>query len=227
MSIFSKKQEVDLEDFCRDFYEKYILNPVIEGIDLGAKYSYIVRKSIIEADQNFVDIDPKKFTAEMALLRFELFALAWLHRFRDKSAVAQSVFTKRYLHEKKRDDIWDASEPYNQAIARSSTLGKTPETASGRAHLGFINKMRVDLFEHYYKEGHDLKCVARVLNRLFTDVVWKKGITAGLLMFTLCDRLGLGSNFEPSKEAQFRLTAVIRGFYDGARQSLEKIKIKN
>lgn len=227
MSIFSKKQEVDLEDFCRDFYEKNILNPVIEGIDVGAKYFDTVRKSIVEADQNFVDIDPKKFTAEMVLLRFELFALAWLHQFGDKSAVAQSVFTKRYLHEKKRDDIWDASEPYNQAIARSSTLGKTPETASGRAHLGFINKMRVDLFKQYHKEGHDPKCVARALNRLLTDVVWKKGITAGLLMFTLCDRLGLGSNFEPSKEAQFRLTAVIRGFYDGARQSLEKIKIKN
>jgi hypothetical protein len=163
----------------------------------------------------------------MGLLRFDLFALAWLHQFGDKSAVAQSVFTKRYLHEKKRDDIWDASEPYNQAIARSSTLGKTPETASGRAHLGFINRMRVDLFEQYHKEVHDPKCVARALNRLLTDVVWKKGITDGLLMFTLCDRLGLESNFEPSKEAQFRLNAVIRGFYDGDRQSLEKIEIKN
>jgi len=81
MSIFSKKQEVDLEDFCRDFYEKNILNPVIEGIDAGAKYFDTVRKSIVEADQNFVDIDPKKFTAEMVLLRFELFALAWLHQF--------------------------------------------------------------------------------------------------------------------------------------------------
>jgi hypothetical protein len=227
VSIFSKKQEVDLEDFCRDFYERHILNPAIEGIDIGAKYFDIVRKSIVEADQNFVDIDPKKFTAEMVLLRVELFALAWLHQFGDRSAVAQSVFTKHYLHEKKRDDIWDASEPYNQAIARSSTIGKTQETASGRVHIGFITKMRVDLFSQYHEEGHDPKCVARVLNRLLTDVVWKKGITAGLLMFTLCDRLGFGSNFEPSIEAQFRLPAVIRGFYDGFRQSLKKIKIKN
>jgi len=226
MSFLSKKQKVDLQDFCRDFYEKNILNPVVGGVDGGAIYFDIVRKTVVEADQNFADISSQKLATEMIPLRFELFALAWLHQFGDKSAVAQSVFTKRYLHEKKRDDIWDASESYNQAIARSVTLGKTSETASGRYHIVFTTKMRVDLFRHFCKEGHDPKCVARALNRLFTDEVWKKGITAGLLMFTLCDRLGFDSNFEPTEKAQFRLTAIIRGLYDGARQSLEKIKIK-
>jgi len=227
MSIFSKKQAVNLEDFCRDFYEKNILNPVIGGIDVGEKYFDTVRKSIAEVDQNFVNINPQKFATEMIPLRFELFALAWLHQFGDKSAVAQSVFTKCYLHQKKRDDIWDASEPYNQAIARSSTLGKTAETASGRAYLGFVNKMKVDLFKQFYKEGYDPKCVGRALNRLFSDKTWRKGITPGLLMFALCDRLDFEQNFEPNKELQFRLTSIIRGLYNGARQSLEKIKIKN
>lgn len=105
MSIFSKKQEVTLEDFCRDFYEKNILNPVIEGIDAGAAYFNTVRKSVVEADQNFTDINSQKFATEIIPLRFELFALAWLHQFGDKSAVVQSVFTKHYLQEKKRDDI--------------------------------------------------------------------------------------------------------------------------
>lgn len=226
MSSFLKEQEVSLEDFCRDFYEKKILNLVIGGIDGGAIYSDTVWKTVVEADQNFADISSQRFATEIIPLRFELFALAWLHQFGDKSAVAQSVFTKHYLQEKKRDDIWDASESYNQAIARSSTLGKTAETASGRAHLGFTTKMRVDLFSHFYEQGHDPKCVARALNRLFSDKAWKKGITAGLLVFALCDRLGFEPNFEPNKEAQFRLMAVIHGLYDGARQSLERIKIK-
>lgn len=227
MSFFSKKQEVNLEDFCRDFYEKNILNPVIEGVDVGGAYFDAVIKTIVEADQNFSNINSQKLATEIIPLRFELFALAWLHKFGDKSAIVQSIFTKHYLQEKNREDIWDASETYNQAIARSTTLGKTPEKAFDRVYLAKVNTTRINLFKQYHKEGHDPKCVARVLNRLFSDDVWKKNITAGLLMFALCDRLGFEKDFEPSKEAQFRLTAVIRGLYDGAWQSLSKIKIKD
>ena len=201
MSLFSKKHEVSLENFCRDFYENKILNPVVGGIDVGAMYYDTVWRSVIEVNQNFAGISSQRLATEMIPLRFELFALAWLHQFGDKSAVAQSVFTKHYLQEKKRDDIWDASESYNQAIARSVTLGKTDRTASGRAHIVFTVKMRVDLFDKYHKEGRDPKCIARALNRIFSDEPWKKGITAGLLMFALCDRLGFKPNFEPNKEA--------------------------
>jgi hypothetical protein len=226
MSIFSKKEEVNLEDFCRDFYEKNILNPVIGGIDFSAVCFDSELKLVIEADQSFANIDSQKFATEMTPLRFEVIALAWLHQFGDKLAVAQSTFTKNYLHEKKRDDIWDAMESYNQAIARSSTAGKTSKNAFDRVYLARVNLTRADLFDQYYKEGYDMDCVARVLNRLFTDAAWKRHITANFLTFTLCDRLGFKSN-EPNKEAQFRLTVVIHGFYVGTRQSLEKIKIKN
>lgn len=227
MTFFNKKQEVDLEDFCSGFYEKNILNPVIAGIDAGAVYFETVRKSIIEADQSFSNITSEKLAAEMIPLRFELFALAWLHKFGDKLAIAQSVFSKKYLEEKNRSDIWKNSEDYNQAIARSSTLGKTSKNAFDRAYLARVMKTRADLFDQLYKEGHDPECVARVLNRLFSEDTWKRSVTAGLLMFALFDRLGFGPNFELNKEAQFRLTAVIRGLYDGARQSIDKIKIKD
>lgn len=131
------------------------------------------------------------------------------------------------MHEKKRDDIWGDSKSYNQAIARSSILGKTSKKAFDRVYLGRVFKTRADLFDQFYKEGHDPDCVIPPLNRLFSEKAWKKGVTAGLLMFALCDRLGFGSNFEPNKETRFRLTAAIRGLYDGARQSLGNIKIKN
>lgn len=227
MRFFKNKQEVNLDDFCRDFYEKNILNPMIGGVDGGAVYCNTVKRSIVEADHNFANINSQTFAAEVVILRFELFALAWLHKFGDKLAVAQSTFTKHYLHEKKRDDIWGDSDSYNQAIARSSILGKTSKKAFDRVYLGRVFKTRADLFDQFYKEGHDPECVTPALNRLFTEEAWKKGVTAGLLMFALCDRLDFGSNFEPNKEAQFRLTAVICMIYEGARQSLGNIKIKN
>jgi len=68
--------------------------------------------------------------------------------------------------------------------------------------------------------------VARALNRLFSEDAWKRNVTAGLLMFALCDRLGFDKEFEPNKEAQFRWVAVIRGLYDGAYQTLENIKVE-
>jgi len=227
MSIFSKKQKVNLEDFCSDFYEKYILNPVIEGLDAGAVYHNTVIKSVVEVDQNFANINSQKLGTEMIPLRFELFALAWLHQFGYKSAIPQSVFTKHYLQGKKRDDIWDASESYNQAIARSIKSGKTIENPLDRTYIWHVDKTRVDLFEQYAKNGYDMKCVARVLNRLFSDDAWENGITSVFLMFALCERLGFEQDFAPTEEAGFRLIATIRGLYVGARESLEKIKISN
>lgn len=224
--IFFNKKKVNLDEFCRDFYEKYIINPQIGKVNASGVFSEVIKKELVEVDGNFADIDIRKLNFEIVPLRLELFALAWLHQFGDKSAVAQSVFTKHYLLEKRRDNVWNAMESYGQAIARSSYLGKTPKKALDRIFLGNRDKTIADLFDQYHKEGYDLECVVRALNRLFTDTAWKKGVTAGLLMFTLCDRLGFGPNFEPNKEAQFRLTTIIRGFYDGAQEALAKIKLK-
>lgn len=225
MGIFNQKKEVNLEDFCLDFYEKNYLNPAIKGVDVSTVFYDASMRSIEEVDSDF-DVDPKYFAAEIRLLQFELFALAWLHKFGDKLAVAQSVFTKNYLNEKKRNDIWEQSDDYNQAIARSSTAGKSKEKAFDRVYLARVYKTRADLFDQYHKEGFDPKCVARALNRLFSDEAWKKDITSNFLMATLCDRLGFKQD-EPNKEAQQRLTFIIRMIYDGAKQSLDNIKIRN
>ena len=66
-------------------------------------------------------------------------------------------------------------------------------------------------------------CVARSINRYSTETAWKQGVTAGLLTLALCSRLSC----EINNEATLRLTDVIRGFYDGAKQNLNDIKIKN
>jgi hypothetical protein len=57
MGLFSKKKEVDLADFCREFYEKNIMNPMIQGIDAGAAFVEVVKRNIIEVDQTFSSLD--------------------------------------------------------------------------------------------------------------------------------------------------------------------------
>jgi len=53
-------------------------------------------------------------------------------------AVAQSVFTKNYLKEKNLNNVWKVMESYNQAIARSTTIGRTSEKAFDRVFLAII-----------------------------------------------------------------------------------------
>ena len=222
MSLFSKKQEVEIEPFCRLFYENVILNCVVEGIDINAKIFDTLKNALVATDSNFANIDSQIFNDEIIALQFELYALAWLHQYGDKSAVTQSAFTKNYLNEKTQNDIWEAMEPYNQAIARSTTIGRTPEKAF---YLARVNTTRANLFVQYHEEGFDDICIARALNRLFSEEVWKRGITAGLLLFALCDRLGFGKDFEPGKEAHHRWFIEINDFYEKDRGSISKVKI--
>jgi hypothetical protein len=227
MSLFKKKQEVYLETVCRIFYDNVILDCVVDGRDINAAIFDILRNALVATDNNFASVEPQKFNNEIVVLQFELFGLAWLHQFGDKSAILQSTFTKNYLQEKKRDDIWDAMEPYNQAIARSSTLGRTSKNAFDRPYLARVMLTRANSFDKFHQEGYDPKSIARALNRLFADDVWRKGTTAGLLLFALCDRLGFNPDFKPSKEAQSRWFIEINDFYDKTKQSLRNMKIKS
>ena len=144
-----------------------------------------------------------------------------MHQFGDKHAAAQCAYTKSYLEERSHADIWDDLAPYNQAVARSSTIGQTTATPSGRAYLAFVDSVRLDLFDQWSKQGFEPDAIARAANRFSTNVAWDKGITAAFLMLTLCERLGCQLN----EDGQFRLAAVIRGLYDGARETMKQVKV--
>jgi hypothetical protein len=222
MGFFNRKPKVRLEDFCRDFYDRNLLHPEVAGIDLARAFCETIKRLIAEVDPRFDTVDRELLITEITLIRFEVFGLAWLHQQGDKRAAEQSEFTKRYLEERSRTDVWEAMQPYNQAIARSSRLGRTSETPTGRAYFTFIDKMRADLFDKWFELGFDPLSVGRAVNRLATDVAWKQGLTAGFLMLTLCERLRCDVN----EEAQSRLAASIRGLYNGVTESLKMVKIE-
>lgn len=229
MSLFSKKQEVNLEDFCRDFYDKNLLNPVIHGIDVGKVYFETVIKNVGEADPTFDKVDKKKLIEELTILRFELFALAWTHKFiSGKTVIAQSAFTKRYLHEKDRRDIWDGMGEYSRAID-GATLHWL--TNLGKMNLSFNYHMREDLTAKNIKEAKELgididESVERVNYRLWSENAWRQKIILTAIQSVFYKKLQLNPD-ELNDEALFRVAAIIKGLYDGAQQSWDKIKIES
>ncbi len=223
MESLCSKLEVRIEKFCREFYNKNILTPVVGGVDLGDTCIETVKNSIAQVDGQFAEVDSRLLHNEMTLIRFEVFSLAWLHQAGDRHAAAQSECTKRYLESRDREDIWEALEPYNRAVAQSGALGHTSQTASGQTYLAFLDSMRAMLFDEWKKQGFDPKVAVRAANRLATDVAWNSGFTTGALMLTLFDRLGCYAN----DEAQFCLVAVIRDFYDESHAAIKQILIQS
>lgn len=222
MGLFNRKQRVELCVFCGNYYDNSVFSSTIEDVDASRIYADTVIRSIREADATFTAVDCAQFHSEMmTLIRIEVFGLAWMHQFGDKHAAAQSAYTKSYLEERSHADIWDDLAPYNQAVARSSTIGQTTAMPSGRAYLAFVDSMRLDLFDQWSKQGFEPDAIARAANRFSTNVAWDKGITASFLMLTLCERLG----YQLNEEGQFRLAAVIRGLYDGARETMKQVKV--
>jgi len=231
VSFFSKKQEISLEDFCRDFYDNQVLNPKIGvGIEVSNVLPEMFKEKIVEVLPEFENISLQKIKEEITILRFELFALAWMHSFGDKLAVDQSIFTKNYLHEKGRDDIWNGMEHYNRAISHSVT------SELSKLNQAYIYKMRAGLYDKYAdiaeKNGMPSTGIGLglAISRISSEKAWKKGGTPYFIMLKLCHNfsLGYGKNYYgPNKEAQFRLITFIKGFYDGAKQSWDKVKIKN
>lgn len=222
MSQSQQHPRVTVDKFCREFYDKNILHPIVSDTNFGALFSDMVREAVIQADPYFTAVDPESFESEMKVLRFEVFGLAWLHELgREKSGdqfvIGQSDFTRRYLEEKGRLDIWENMEPYNQAIARSSTLGHQEGVS-----LAQMNRERFLKCSCWYMQRIEPKCAIRAANRLFTEEAWERRITAGLLMAALCDQL----RCEVNKEARFRLMSAIIGLYEGSKSAIHEVDVE-
>ena len=76
MGLFNRKQRVQLGTFCRDFFDRNVLNPIIVWVDAGHTYADTVMRSVAEADANFAAVDCNRFHSEMTLIRLEVFGLA-------------------------------------------------------------------------------------------------------------------------------------------------------
>jgi hypothetical protein len=240
MGLLKRKPKVGIEEFCKNFYDTQVFQAMIGEIDVVPILWESLKGQLQEADESFAAIDQNLFKREMTALRLELFALAWMQKFKhEKYTIPQSIFTRRYLEEKGKLDIWDAMGEYNQALARSVALGSTGKPMEGRLGRGviaFYNTLRWDMFCKWVEENLPepsaltkeqeilANCVARVFNRIGVDIKQKNAVGAALVGAKLADRLECGR--ELSGDAIFKMVGVVLMLYDGAKEAIKSINLQ-
>ena len=245
MGLLSRKPKVSIEGFCREFYDSRVFNPTIASVDVVRVFLENGFKSTVEADQSLKAINFAKFQEEMTALWLELFALAWLEKFgREQFTIPQSVFTKRYLEEKGKTQIWDIMGEYNQALDSSAILTKTGEEMEGRMRRGritFLNTFRWGIFNKWAKanigdpsapteeETNVGSCFFRVLKRVGVDIKRSDCIAAKVLVARIVDRLGL-YDVSLNSEAQSSFGTFLFGclvfMYEDAKKALKDVVLQ-
>jgi hypothetical protein len=237
MAPFGHKTKVTPKGFCREFYDSQVFNVAIAGHDMSSAYWDTVFRSIVEADESFAGTDKDVFVREMNAMRLELFGLAWGRKFKkEKYTIPQSTFTRQYLKQNGKLELWDIMGEYNRAIADSVTLTENGERMGDR-RVDEVNLARLDMLEKWLnvnvkdtenlteEEDEAVKSFTRVANRIGADVSRNDCILVKRLGARLADRLGCSLNL--GTEALFRLAATIYGLYQGAMEAIKDISLQS
>jgi hypothetical protein len=133
----------------------------------------------------------------------------------------QNLFTKYYLQEEGRLDIWEAMEPYNQWVGQvvSEYYADSP---LARDYLIKRDTLRFQYTKWRSEQGFDEEFIKRAINRMYPEELWTTFFAPWSLMLVLQDHLGC----EVNEEAQNHLTYHIRGLYEGARDAIREVSIE-
>jgi len=222
----ARKPKISVEECCKEFYDKHIFHAIVAGID---GWDVMLRSDlefVTEADTSFSAIDPVLFRQEMTAVRMEVFALAFARKVkREDLMLVQGAFTRRYLEESGKLDIWDIMGEYNQVIHLSAVTDTDGQQMNNR-YVTKINLMRVSMLRQYSKpllrniaqgkkvSPDDWAAAGRMVMRVGADMKREDRIAPRLLALKLADRLGCRSDLK--EEALVRLWVIILGFYEGA-----------
>jgi len=233
------RPEFRIGECCRQFYDKNIFDGTTVGTDVWSGLLDTYLKSIAEVDQSFLAVDKELFRNEMTALRMVLFAFALgcSEKFnKDEFTLPASFFTRNYLKEKGRLDVFDIMSAYNRAIARSAIMDANLQKYSGKTGEALIirvndlrSRMALKWADTYVgdrviplkEQKNKVSCINMVANRLGADIEREDGVVVKSLCAELATRLRDGENW--NSEAMSKLSAILFDFYRGAEEYLESV----
>ena len=248
MGLFSNKPKVNMEKFCRDYYDSQIFHAIIDREDASQKILDVAYQSIVAADDSFAEVDRTLFETEMAAMHLEFFAFSFFRRFTNfEGAIQQSVFTRHYLREKDALYIWESMGEYNTVIARTATMNAdgrrmTGESGLERMTINRVNKIRVELFDKWAKmnlqnpekpnaqENETATCVVRVCNRFEADIMRKNEIGNRQIAAQFIYRVGgekiWSEDQMPNMECLGKIAAQPYSMFEFASQTLKTVDMQ-
>jgi hypothetical protein len=248
MGIFSSKPKVDMESFCRHYYDSQMFHAIVNGEDGSQKILDLAFQLLTDSDPSFLKVAPALFESEMTAMNLELFALAFVKRFLNpEEAVQQSIFTLRYLQNKGRSDIWEAMGHYNAAIAKTATMDAngqqmSGDTAFGRAIITQVNLLRFTTCKEWhvshFGDRQDLtademeigQCAVYVFNRIGADIMRNNQIgnrsIAALFLYRLGAENIWGENWQPSEDLGLRIASQPLSMYEFATRVLKTVDLR-
>jgi hypothetical protein len=247
MGIFSIKSKVDMESFCKDYYDSQMFHAIVDGEDASQKILDAAYEQLAETDPSFSKVDRVLFDNEMTAMHLELFALAFYKRFNFDKAALHSVFTQRYLQNKDRMDIWAAMGNYGKVIAQTATINAngqlmTVDTAIERKTITRVKESRLGLYEKWLKtqlndpenltanEKEIASCVARVCNHVEADILRNNEVGNRRIAALFIYRLGAeniwGKKWRPSEDFLLGIASQPYSMYDSATQMLKTVGLR-
>jgi len=227
MKFLSCKTKKDAVEFSREFYDHSVFCSDLFGKNYspdptgGTPFKAIAESAsryASEADATFSEVPLAELTDELLGLRLEMIGTAWTDASKEAAALANSVFTKKYLAEIDRLDLWEVMGEYNAVIANSAVYPDERKTPKGIVRMASVNEYRFKAADKLYRQGHGSDSLGRIVGRyLWTN----REMTYAMLAMQLIGRL----KFQGSTDVIVPLAAVSYGFYQGAREALVGVKL--
>jgi hypothetical protein len=210
-------RKATIEQFCKQFYDSQAFQP--EPADERGFSALLdeVSRIVAAIETSLPILRPEALFREVVALRMEIWGLAFarvltLHEphspATERCEQAEILFTKRYLHEKGRADVWKAMSAYNEAIRRGGTRGI---------------KWHDVCYEHLVNTGMDPECAARLANRTCAG----HSVPLAELGLALLGRLNPETSLEVESHARaaIEVVAPIGDLLDDAMKRLSRVEI--
>ena len=237
------ESKLSTEEVCRTYFETQIFG--IGGVGDLSELGFFAKAGIDLKikDASFKAIDDEDSTTELIAANIELYGLAWINHQLESDPVSRNnptdeiSFTKNYLTQVGRGDVWERMDAYNTSLAAaiadsvvSNHYGRFRDLPDPTDDEGYKQQRDKELLslakpltEEFARHLSDGECVKRLMVRYLTaspgDLQRITHVTQNISL-VFADRL----DWSPDAAGLFALQRIIVGLYENAVAYLGEVR---